>query len=239
MTGAHSPVTALSSTEAMPSTISPSAGMMSLASTRNRSSLRRDDGDDQVTPWRRAAAARSFLAWVSLRVRRRASAWALPRPSATASAKLANSTVNHSQSATAPMNPAGASPCPKSACIHRTVVSTLPTSTTNMTGLRTSTRGSSLTEGVQDGALVELAPVGRLFLELQYVIGINVLTSGVRQSVPSDSAGMKLSAPTMMMTPMSQAMNSGVCVGRVPAPAGTFFLRTSDPAMARAGMASQ
>ena len=33
---------------------------------------------------------------VSVRVRRRLSAWALPRPSAMASAKLANSTVNHS-----------------------------------------------------------------------------------------------------------------------------------------------
>ena len=38
--GALSPVTALSSTEAMPSITSPSAGMMSPASTRNTSSLR-------------------------------------------------------------------------------------------------------------------------------------------------------------------------------------------------------
>ena len=48
------------------------------------------------------AAARSrgrtnFLAGTSRRARRRASAWALPRPSAIASAKLANSTVNQSQ----------------------------------------------------------------------------------------------------------------------------------------------
>ena len=38
------------------------------------------------------------------RVLRSVSAWALPRPSATASAKLANSTVNHSQIATSPAN---------------------------------------------------------------------------------------------------------------------------------------
>jgi len=36
------------------------------------------------------------LAWLSVRVFRSDSACALPRPSATASAKLANSTVNHS-----------------------------------------------------------------------------------------------------------------------------------------------
>jgi len=41
---------------------------------------------------------------VSLRVLRRVAACALPRPSATASAKLANRTVNHSQSAIWPMN---------------------------------------------------------------------------------------------------------------------------------------
>ena len=39
---------------------------------------------------------------VSERVLRRVSAWALPRPSATASAKLANSTVNQSQSGDQP-----------------------------------------------------------------------------------------------------------------------------------------
>jgi hypothetical protein len=36
-----------------------------------------------------------------------AAAWALPRPSATASAKLANSTVNQSQRVMARMNPGG------------------------------------------------------------------------------------------------------------------------------------
>ncbi len=44
-------------------------------------------------------------AMVSLRALRRLSACALPRPSATASAKLANSTVNQSQIASCAMNP--------------------------------------------------------------------------------------------------------------------------------------
>ena len=53
----------------------------------------------------------SFLrrrAFVVVRVVRRASAWALPRPSATASAKFAKITVNQSQRATFPVNHAGA-----------------------------------------------------------------------------------------------------------------------------------
>ena len=45
---------------------------------------------------------------VSLRALRRLSAWALPRPSATASAKLANSTVNQSQMASWAMKPRSA-----------------------------------------------------------------------------------------------------------------------------------
>jgi hypothetical protein len=47
---------------------------------------------------------------MSLRALRSESACALPRPSAIASAKLAKSTVNQSQSEIARMNPAGASP---------------------------------------------------------------------------------------------------------------------------------
>ena len=48
------------------------------------------------------------FAWVSVRVLRRLSACALPRPSAIASAKFANSTVNHSHSAIWNSNPASA-----------------------------------------------------------------------------------------------------------------------------------
>ena len=49
----------------------------------------------------------SLRATVSFLVRRSDSAWALPRPSATASARLANSTVNHSQTAMRTANTLG------------------------------------------------------------------------------------------------------------------------------------
>ena len=65
-----------------------------------------------------------------------AAAWALLRPSAMASAKLANSTVNHSHSATAAVKPSGL-------LAASAVVKALPTYTTNITGLRHCTRGSS------------------------------------------------------------------------------------------------
>ena len=44
---------------------------------------------------------------------------------------------------------------------------------------------------------------------------------------------------TSTTTPISKATKSGVCVAKVPAPAGTIFLRTSEPASASAGIASQ
>ena len=50
-------------------------------------------------------------------------------------------TVSHSQNATVKVNHAGSAPPPT---IQISVVSTAPTSTTNMTGLRTMRRGSSL-----------------------------------------------------------------------------------------------
>ena len=97
MTGALSPVMALSSTEATPSITSPSPGMMSPASTSTTSPLRRSAEATRTDTASRFGAA-SFLARMSRRALRSVSACALPRPSAIASAKLANSTVNHSQS---------------------------------------------------------------------------------------------------------------------------------------------
>ena len=103
ITGADSPVIADSSTEAMPSTTSPSPGISSPASTTTRSPLRSADAGTCSSP--RSVSRR---ATVSLRILRRAAACALPRPSATASAKLANSTVNQSQRVTDPVNQSGA-----------------------------------------------------------------------------------------------------------------------------------
>ncbi len=96
MTGADSPVIAASLTEAMPSITSPSDGIMSPASTSTTSpTLRSVEGTSRK--FCESPAPASSLAWVSVRWRRSVSACALPRPSAMASAKLANSTVNHSQ----------------------------------------------------------------------------------------------------------------------------------------------
>ena len=101
MTGADSPVMADSSTVAAPSITSPSAGIISPALTTKISSLRRDSaGMVSMAPLGRRRLA---MAWV--RAFRRVAAWALPRPSAMASAKLANNTVNQSQRAICRKNP--------------------------------------------------------------------------------------------------------------------------------------
>src|SRR4249920_4213428 len=73
---------------------------------------------------------------VSRLARRSVSSWALPRPSATASARLANTTVSHSQTTMVQLNTDG-----DLIAVYR--VSTEPTSTTNMTGFLICTRGSS------------------------------------------------------------------------------------------------
>ena len=78
----------------------------------------------------------SRRAIVSRLARRSVSAWALPRPSATASARLANTTVSHSQTTMVQLNTDG-----DLIAVYR--VSTEPTSTTNMTGFLIWTRGSS------------------------------------------------------------------------------------------------
>jgi hypothetical protein len=156
ITGADSPVMADSSTEAIPSTTSPSPGMISPASTITSSPLRSATaGTASVVPsWRRRRAV------VCLRVRRSWSAWALPRPSAIASAKLADSTVNHSHNATWPVNERPPGPPPLTRLItKRSVTSTLPTSTTNITGLRSWTRGLSLR--IADTAAARTIPGSR------------------------------------------------------------------------------
>ena len=158
MTGADSPVTADSSTVASPSTTSPSPGMTCPAVTATRSpTFSWPDGISATLP-----SGLSRKADASWRLRRRVSAWALPRPSATASAKLANSTVAHSHSAIRPTNRL-------SRAKNTTVVMTLPISTTNMIGTRTMWRGSSLTNASRRarrriaGSNIELAARVRTF----------------------------------------------------------------------------
>ncbi len=88
---------------------------------------------------------------VSALALRSESAWALPRPSAMASAKLANSTVNHSQAATRPANQFSLELDDPRSRKKRMVVSTEPTSTTIITGFLAIWRGSSLMKLSTDG----------------------------------------------------------------------------------------
>ena len=93
ITGADSPVIADSSTLAMPSMISPSLGIRSPASqTTIEPSVSSLDATMLSVPF---GASRRAIELV--RVLRKLSACALPRPSAIASAKLAKSTVPQSQ----------------------------------------------------------------------------------------------------------------------------------------------
>ena len=80
-------------------------------------------------------SARRRRASVSERILRRVSAWALPRPSAMASAKLAKITVSTSQTVIDHVNVLGCAMASKK-------VMTEPTRTTNITGFLTWTRGS-------------------------------------------------------------------------------------------------
>jgi hypothetical protein len=100
ITGADSPVMADSSTEPTPSITSPSAGITSPAWTMTTSPRRRSGAGTSSSESSRPRRC----AVVVVRVARSALAWALPRPSAIASAKFAKSTVSHSQNVMTPTN---------------------------------------------------------------------------------------------------------------------------------------
>ena len=141
MTGADSPVMADSSTLAMPSMTSPSPGMVCPASTTTMSPCRNSGaGTDSTRPGCTGSPGCQPVrrsATVSVLARRSAAACAFPRPSATASARLAARTVSHNHTTISQANTLGSA-------IASTVVKTAPTSTMNITGLRHRVRGSSL-----------------------------------------------------------------------------------------------
>ncbi|MNN46235.1 hypothetical protein D3C81_1606110 [compost metagenome] len=126
MTGADSPVIALSSTEATPSITSPSTGITSPASTSTVSPLRKSEGaaGNHEVP---CFGTASFFANTVCFNARSDAACALLRPSASDSAKLANNTVNHSHTEAARMKPGLASPWPVIDWINNSVVMMLPT----------------------------------------------------------------------------------------------------------------
>ncbi len=132
ITGADSPVMADSSTVAAPSITSPSPGIIPPARTMTTSPRRRLSASTcAISPF-----ASTLSAVVCVRELRKALACALPRPSATASAKLANKTVNQSQSAIWAMTPRSFVGRKTS-----TVVSIAPTRVTNITGFLSIARG--------------------------------------------------------------------------------------------------
>jgi hypothetical protein len=99
------------------------------------------------------------LAQVSLRRPRSDAACALLRPSASASAKFANSTVNHSHTVMASTKPGfmPVSPGKLSACTQSSVVRMLPMYTMNITGLRHWVRGFSLAKAPHRAGLTSAA----------------------------------------------------------------------------------
>ncbi|MCY1220169.1 hypothetical protein D9M72_321720 [compost metagenome] len=130
ITGADSPVMALSSTEATPSITSPSPGIISPACTSTTSPRRSAvAGRASVAPPRLPSFSTRAVTVVFRP--RSASACCLLRPSASASAKFANNTVNHSHTDTARMkpedSPPGAAAGAAMAFRKRTVVRMLPT----------------------------------------------------------------------------------------------------------------
>ena len=142
ITGADSPVIALSSTEAAPSITSPSAGICSPAFIYT------------ISPFFSSVDLTCVIlsfwpgdgildAMVSLLPALSASAWALPLPSAIASAKLPNSTVNQRMTDMASMYPGSASLTPARAKPNMARVRMADTNTMNMTGFFTWVRGFS------------------------------------------------------------------------------------------------
>jgi hypothetical protein len=166
------------------------------------------DGTASVVP----SALRRW-ATVSLRALRSVSAWALPRPSATASAKLANSTVAHSQRVTRPTNTLGPA-------ANSTVVMTEPTSTRNMTGMRIIDRGLSLTSACHTAGR-KIAGSSRAAAGRTRTLG-GLVSSGSTGSTGAVTAGSpgrragRYQAAHRRTRPPCRGQNRGRSAGRAP-----------------------
>jgi len=157
ITGALSPVIAASFTDATPETTSPSEGMRSPVWTSTMSPtfswLAGTVSYLRPSPLSRLAVSSAFVA-------RKLAACALPLPSASASAKVPNSTVSHSQATSCSLKPIERSSCP---IRSRTVISVATVAVTNMTGFRTSRPGASLVKEAPSAGTRRSA-VKRLFV---------------------------------------------------------------------------
>src|ERR1700704_726968 len=170
-----------------------------------------------------------------------------------ASAKLANSTVNHSHTTIWNSNSRLWVPVTRSRN-RMTVVSAVTTSSTNITGFVIRVRGLSLTKAEPIAGTTILgssrAETG-IRLRNVVVVSIEVSPSEAGQNSvllaiarcstmgPSASAGKNVSPPTITTTPTTRPTNRPPVVGKVPADGGTDFLAASEPAIAMAGMIIQ
>ena len=215
MTGALSPVMALSSTEAAPTITSPSAGMSSPASTSTRSPRAQQAGGHVSRRRRRARASASLWASTSLRALRRRVGLG-PAPALGQGLGEVGEDDREPQQQRDGQGEARRDPSlmPASDSKNSTRVSRAPTHTTNITGLRTCTRGSSLRNefghGLEDEAAVVGGPLRPSRVEVlglaQYGRRLVHQCTIIRCSTigPRASAGKKLSAPTTMITAISR-----------------------------------
>ena len=120
---------------------------------------------------------------------------------------------------------------------RRTVVTTEPTSTTNITGLRIMVRGLSLMKhpARRDARSSTSHSAALLLNSLLISERLSAPISRCSSTGPRLSAGKKVRAPTMMMTATSRMLNVGVVTGNVPGEGGTIFFRARFPAMASIG----
>jgi hypothetical protein len=118
-------------------------------------------------------------------------------------------------------------------------VSTLPTSTTNITGFfiisaRIELAHASSSAGADLSVPKTFILPWSLFLRKAFLPA----AAGVRESGPGSSAGKKVSAPTDQDHASQQHVNSGVFTGKVPGDGGTLFFCARLPASASTGTSS-
>src|SRR3984957_3420901 len=119
------------------------------------------------------------------------------------------------------------------------VVATLPTSTTNITGFFIMFRGSSFTTESQSARRTIFMSQMDFDFFLSAIVHQKVLPTDINRCSsmgPRLSAGKKVSAPTIRITPTSNTLNNGVVTGNVPSEGGTYFFFANFPAIASIGM---
>ena len=178
---------------------------------------------------------------MSRRALRSASAWALPRPSAIASAKLAKSTVNQSQSEIARMKPAGASPWPEQRLDEedrREHAADQHDEHDRVLAPGGAGRASRTTPRCAPRTIVgSKSGTGFGCVSASSVLDQRSRASGARRSGRARAPGMNVSAPTMITTPIEQhdeqrRVRRAACPGS----AGTLFFCASEPAIASVGI---